>query len=150
MEDLKTLVERYGTLKGEMDSYKKQVDADNKAIKEVITTEGAKIISPGGNIKYTAVGGDYVATYSIAVSESFDEEKLIKKLNSLTYISENGCKVLAATGLNLIKMKPTVDMDALESAIYSGKIKAEDLSDCIIRKETPKLTIAKNKNQEDK
>ena len=31
MEDLKQLIERYGNMKGEMDSYKKQVDADNKA-----------------------------------------------------------------------------------------------------------------------
>ena len=35
MEDLKQLIERYGNMKGEMDSYKKQVDADNKAIKQV-------------------------------------------------------------------------------------------------------------------
>ena len=145
MEDLKQLIERYGNMKGEMDSYNKQVDADNKAIKQVIVTEGEKVTLPDGRVKYKAEGGGYEATYSIAISESFDEAKLIKKLNSLTFISENGCKVLASTGLNLIKMQPTVDMDALENAIYAGKIKAEDLQDCIVRKETPKLTISKIK-----
>ena len=87
MEDLKQLIERYGNMKGEMDSYKKQVDADNKAIKQVIVTEGEKVTLPDGRVKYKAEGGGYEATYSIAISESFDEAKLIKKLNSLTFIS---------------------------------------------------------------
>ena len=82
MEELKTLVERYGNLKKEMDSYKKQVDSDNKAIKEVMSETGITEFTAGG----------FVAKYSVAVSESFDEDKLLAKLEKMTYVSENGCK----------------------------------------------------------
>ena len=121
---LDTLVERYGNLKGEMDSYKKQVDADNKDIKNLMSSLGLKEFK----------SENYRAAYTVAVSESFDEDKLVAKLQNL--------------GIEgLVVMKPTVDMTALENAIYNGKVDAADLADCKIRKETPKLNIYKNKKE---
>ena len=121
---LDTLVERYGNLKGEMDSYKKQVDADNKDIKSLMSALGLK--------EFTS--DNYTAKYTVAVSENFDEDKLVAKLQNL--------------GIEgLVVMKPTVDMTALENAIYNGKVDAADLADCKIRKETPKLNIYKNKKE---
>lgn len=135
MEELKTLVERYGNLKKEMDSYKKQVDADNKAIKEVMSETGITEFTAGG----------FVAKYSVAVSESFDEDKLLAKIEKMTFTSANGSEVAVGSGLGVIKMKPTIDMEALENAIYNGYVNAADLADCKVVKETPKLTIKEAK-----
>ena len=121
---LDTLVERYGNLKGEMDSYKKQVDEDNKEIKTLMSSLSLKEFK----------SENYTAKYTVAVSENFDEDKLVAKLQNL--------------GIEgLVVMKPTVDMTALENAIYNGKVDAADLADCKIRKETPKLNIYKNKKE---
>ena len=121
---LDTLVERYGNLKGEMDSYKKQVDTDNKDIKNLMSSLGMDEFE----------SENYTAKYSVAVSENFDEDKLVSKL-----------QVLGIEGL--IVMKPTVDMTALENAIYNGKVDAADLADCKVRKETPRLNIYKKKKE---
>lgn len=121
---LNSLVERYGNLKGEMDSYKKQVDADNKEIKNLMSSLGVNEFR----------SDNYTAKYSVAVSENFDEDRLVAKLQNL--------------GIEgLVVMKPVVDMTALENAIYNGKVDAADLADCKVRKETPRLNIYKNKKE---
>ena len=136
---LSQLVERYGNLKTEMDSYKKQVEADNAEIKKIMKDSGIDSFTAGG----------YTASYSVAVSENFDEDKLIAKLEHLTYQDPNsGATVCVGSGLGIIKMRPYVDMEALENAIYNGNVNAADLADCKVRKETPKLTIKKEKKSE--
>lgn len=122
MESLQALVKRYGTFKEEADKFKKQIDADNKEIKNIMSAKGLETCEAGG----------YEATYKVIVSEDFDETKLIKRLEN--YNVEG-----------LIKMKPYVDMQILENAIYSGEIKPTDLADCKTREETPRLTIKKAK-----
>lgn len=136
-ESLQELVARYGNLKGEMDSYKKQVEADNKAIKSRMAELCITEYESGG----------YVAKYSVSVSDDFDEGKLLDKLSSITYKDESGANVLVGTGLGIIKLKPYVDMSALEDAIYNGKINAAELASCRVRKETPRLTISKVKEK---
>lgn len=135
MENLTQLIERYGTLKGEMDSYKKQVDADNKAIKEIMAE----------NNLTEASGGGYIAKYSESVSNNFDEAKLLEKLENMTYKDPNCSCPVSVKSLGVIKMKPYVDMEALENAIYNGQISAVDLADCRIVVKTPRLTIKKEK-----
>ena len=123
---LQELIKRYGNNKTEMDSYKKQVDEDNKEIKNIMSTKGMD----------KAVGGGFTATYSVSVSESFDNDKLTEKLKQLW--SKNG-----SMKNPYIKLVPMPDMDAIENAIYSGELNAKDLADCKVRKETPRLTIKK-------
>ena len=135
MENLTQLIERYGTLKGEMDSYKKQVDADNKAIKEIMAE----------NNLTEASGGGYIAKYSETVSNNFDEAKLLEKLENMTYKDANCSCPVSVKSIGVIKMKPYVDMEALENAIYNGQISAVDLADCRIVVKTPRLTIKKEK-----
>lgn len=141
MENLKDLIERYGNLKSEMDSYKKQVNADNAEIKSIITKEGTPVIASNGTTSYTAEGETFIATYSVSVSEDFDEDKLISKLRTMDFDGK------MADEIGLIEYVPKVDMDALENAIYKGQINAAELSDCKIRKETPKLSISKKKEK---
>lgn len=128
---LEELVERYGNLKSEMDSYKSQVDADNKEIKKIMSETGKSVCTAGG----------YTAKYSISVSEDFDEAKLIKELTSKLYEGKS------AYDLGIIKHKEYVDMEVLEDAIYNGIIPASKLQSCKTRKETPRLTITKIKEK---
>lgn len=121
---LQDLIERYGNNKTEMDSYKKQVEEDNKAIKEIMAST---------NIK-EAVGGKFIAKLSESVAESFDEEKLLETLHS---IGVTEC----------IKTKEYVDMGVLEDLIYNGKVNAAELASCKITKVTPRLTISRVKEK---
>lgn len=130
-ELLSTLVERYGRLKNEMDGYKKQVESDNKDIKNIMANVGIN----------ECVSGGYVAKYSVVVSENFDEDKLMSKLRTMNFDGK------MADEIGLIEYVPKVNMEALENAIYNGKLNAADLSDCRIKKETPRLTISKVKEK---
>lgn len=122
MTYLEELIDRYGRLKAEMDSYKKEVDGDNAEIKKLMTEE---------NIE-NAKGMDYKATCKTIVSESFNEPKLLAKLKEMKI---EGC----------IKTREYVDMEELESAIYNGEISATDIADCKEVKETLRLTVTKRK-----
>ena len=50
-EQLNELIPTYAFNKSEMDSYKKQVDADNKAIKEIMAENNLAEASGGGYVK---------------------------------------------------------------------------------------------------
>ena len=140
-ETLEEIVERYGRLKAEVNSYTKQINSDNSSIKSQMTKLNIKNFE----------SENYVASYSVITSESFDEDKLIKKLRSMTVeVIEDGVTVEKpiADVLGLIEYKPVVKMDVLENAIYNGKISAASLSSCVIKNETGRLTIKKRKNKE--
>lgn len=124
-------VERYGSTKAEMDSYKKLVDEDNKLIKKLMVEKGLTVCE----------GENFTAKYSVAVSENFDEDKLVSKLQSI-WSEHNGSMTNP-----YLKMVYVPDMDAIENAIYNGQLNAADLADCKVRKETPRLTISKTKKK---
>ena len=114
-ESLDEIIERYGRLKQEVDSYEKQIKSDNSSIKSKMTEMDLK--------EYESQ--NYIAKYAVSVSESFDEEKLVDKLRSMTVeVIEDGLPVekSVAEALDLIEYKPAVKMEALENAIYNGKI----------------------------
>ena len=140
-ETLEEIVERYGRLKAEVNSYTKQINSDNSSIKSQMTKLNIKNFE----------SENYVASYSVITSESFDEDKLISKLRSMTVeVIEDGVSVEKpiADALGLIEYKPVVKMDVLENAIYNGKISAASLSSCVIKNETGRLTIKERKNKE--
>ena len=97
------------------------------------------------DLHWEFTAGGFVAKYSVAVSESFDEDKLLAKIEKMNFTSANGSTIAVGSGLGVIKMKPTIDMEALENAIYNGYVNAADLADCKVVKETPKLTIKEAK-----
>ena len=138
---LKDVIERYGNLKAEMDGLKKQVDQDNKEIKKVIVVDGKKV-EEDGKVKYVASSDNYTATLSYSYSENFDEQLLVEKLKELW--SENG-----SMQNPYLKLVYVPDMNAIENAIYNGKLNAADLSSCRVRNETSRLTIKKEKKDED-
>ena len=121
-EYLEKLVDQYGRLKTEMDSYKKSVEESNAEI---------KVLMKDANLENFS-GKQFKAKYTVVVSESFNEPKLLVKL-----------KELGIEGV--IKTKEYVDMEELEKVIYNGEIDPKLLADCKDVKETPRLTISKLK-----
>lgn len=124
-EKLSDLLPVYEANKSEMDSYKKLVDRDNKEIKSIML--GAEM----GEF----VVDDIKASCSVSVREDFVEEALIAKLKEMKI-------------RGVVKKKEYVDMDALENAIYNGKVDAASLADCQTKKEVVTLRVTKLKRKE--
>ena len=123
-ESLDTLIPQYAENKSILDDYKKICDKENKQIKELMTDD-------------TYEAGGYKATKSVSVRETMNEDKLLELLIDKGY-----------KDTKVIKQKYYVDMDALESAIYSGQIPKEDLlaiDKCRESKEVVTLRISKVK-----
>ena len=122
---LDELIPEYGENKSKFDALKKVCDNQNSKIKSLM-----RYIT-----SYEA--GEYVATKTIRVSESFNEDALIEVLHTVPEVAQD-----------LIKTKEYVDMDAFESALYHGRIEDDLLSKinkCRVRKETVALSVKKAK-----
>lgn len=145
-EKLQTLIPRYFSQKKDMDEIKSSVDADNKSIKQIMEELG---------IKEETVG-DVTAKISVTVKESFNEDKLMHLLENSTYTNpDTGIRnVCIASGLGIVKMRPYVDMDALEDAMYKGLIPEDvilQMNGCKEVKETVSLRVTQkrgNKNDD--
>ncbi len=124
-EKLSQLLPVYEANKSKMDSYKKLVDKDNKKIKSIMLEARLKEF----------IVDDIKASCSVSEREDFIEEALIAKL-----------KEMKVRGI--VKKKEYVDMDALENAIYNGKIDAAALADCQTKKEVVTLKVTKLKRKE--
>lgn len=112
--------------KQKLDYYKKQTDEANKEIKELMTKLDTDIF-------YTDKG--LQAKITVQKRESFNENALIDKI-----------KLLDVDGI--IKTKEYVDMDALEDAIYNGRLNASELTTCKTVKEVVTLKVTKKKGED--
>ena len=121
-ERLTELLPIYHAQKSEMDSIKKVIDKENAEIKTLMRESNLSEF----------VAGDIKATCSVSERQDFIEEALIEKLKDM--------KVRG-----IIKKKEYVDMDALENAIYNGKIDAAALASCQTIKEVVTLRVSKVK-----
>lgn len=126
MDNLQEIGARYILNKGELDSYKKLVDEDNKRLKEMMVSSTLEV-------------GDTIITKSKEVRVKVDEDKLC------AYLMKNAINVEG-----LIKTKHYVDTDVLESAIYNGAI-SEDIvkgmKECQTETEIVKLTLKKKRSE---
>lgn len=106
MKRLDELIPQYASNKNEMDAYKKLCDKENAEIKAIMKDLALQ--------KYEA--GEYKATYTISKHETMDEEILLEIAHQFG-IPE------------IVKTKEYIDFDALENAIYNGKISPEILTE---------------------
>lgn len=130
LKKLDELIPQYAMNKSEMDSYKKICDKENAEIKKLMTD----LVLPF----YEA--GEYKATCSISERESMNEEMLLEIAHHHG-ISE------------IVKTKEYIDFDALEKAIYDGKISQEILLEFDKAKEVKKVTtlrVSKIKKKKEK
>lgn len=127
-DTLDELIPRYAENKSLLDDYKKICDEENKQIKDMME-EGS----------YEANG--YKATKSVQHRETMNEDKLLDIMRNHKDLAEV-CE--------LIKTKDYIDMDALESAIYKGKISNDilmEIDKCREVKEVVTLRISKVKEK---
>lgn len=106
MKRLDDLIPQYASNKNELDAYKKLCDRENAEIKAIMKDLALQ--------KYEA--GEYKATYTISKRETMDEEILLEIAHQFG-IPE------------IVKTKEYIDFDALENAIYNGKISPEILTE---------------------
>lgn len=119
---LQETVERFYANKTEADYFKKIADKDNTRIKEIMIENGINDFETP----------DLKVTCSTSERLDFVEEAL------MAYLKENEIS-------DVIKTKEYVDMDALENAIYHGKVKAHELASCQTKKEVITLRVTKLK-----
>lgn len=130
LNDLDTLIPQYAMNKAELDGYKKICDKENAQIKSIMKDFVVD--------KYEA--GGYKASYSVSTRETMNEDRLLEIAHNFG-IPE------------IVKTKEYIDFDALEKAIYDGKISKEILLEMDKAKEvkevvTLRITKVKKKEEE--
>lgn len=125
--DLSVLIPLYAHNKQEQDRYKKLCDKQNTEIKSAMTKAELSTFEVDG----------YTASLSVSKRENIIEDKLIELLK------ENKIR-------GIVKKKEYIDMDALEKALYAGKIPAElvaSMDNCKTYKEISTLRVTKIKKK---
>lgn len=120
---------KYAELKKQSDDLTKEVKGINEEIKKCMVQNELDTYTTGG----------YKATYSVQKRNDVDEEGLLKYL-----LAQLG----GEPDDDIVKTKPYVDFDALESAIYNHKIASdivEEMQKFIKVKEVPTLKVSKVK-----
>lgn len=115
--DLDELIPRYASNKNELDSYKKICDKENAQIKAIMGNFALQHYESGG----------YKATYTVSNRETMNEERLLEIAHQFG-IPE------------IVKTKEYIDFDALEKAIYDGKISEAILLEMDKAKESKQIT----------
>lgn len=122
------LIDAFAKVKAELESAKKDVDDRGKEIKQIMQDENLDSFNTGFN----------TAKFTLQRRETMDESKVIAILQKRGFDRK------------IVKLKPYVDMDALESAIYHDELPKEvqdELSACVSVKEIPTLKVTKNKER---
>lgn len=135
---LDELISSYAGNKAELDFYKKVTDKENAQIKSIMID---------GKVDSREVG-DYKATCSISQRESMNEEILLSLFTSVPSF------VSITDDYEIVKQRPYIDFDALEKAIYDGKLNQDQLLELNKAKEvkevvTLRVTKIKKKKEED-
>lgn len=122
------LVDAFATVKAKYELLKKDVDERGKEIKQIMQDENLDSFDTGS----------YTAKFTLQRRETMDESKVISILQKRGFDGK------------IVKLKPYVDMDELESAIYHDKLPKDvqdELSACVVVKEIPTLKVTKNKEK---
>lgn len=108
---LDELVMAYVENKKELDSYKKICDKENTQIKEAFEEQELT--------EHTV--GNYTVKKVVAKKEKFDEDKLVNFFQSVIWADKGSMQC------PYIKTQYVVDWDAVENAIYHGKLTKEQV-----------------------
>lgn len=125
MVELKDYINYFALEKIKLDACKKRVEEYNKKIKEIMTNDNLSV----------AESEDYVCKKIVSTRESLNEDKLLKILK------ENGID-------GAIKTKEYVDLDVLESMLYSNELDSDmtsKINQCFSTKEVVSLRISDKK-----
>ena len=123
---LALLIDAYANIKAKADKLKSELDSRNKELKELMKEDNIQSWDTGSNI----------AKFTVQRRESINEDKLIKVLQNAGFDGK------------IVKLKPYVDMDELESAIYHDQLSEEvqkQVQSCITIKEVETLRVSTSK-----
>ena len=126
---LENIILNYSKHKEELEVVKKVVDRENKEIKSQMKALGQTEI----------YAGEYKAKYYIQKRESMDEDMLINMFSQLNDKDPS---------LGIIKTKEYIDFDALENAIYNGKIPQKMLAEMGKARSTKEVEMLKITKEE--
>jgi hypothetical protein len=135
MAQLEILVPEFAETKATADEYKKSADEQNKRIKAVI-----KEISDDSQTLEIA---GYKVDFQKQERTSMNEEKVLESFGKCK-------KIQFAKDMGIIKTKEYIDYDALENAIYNGRISEKLLAllkDCEEVKIVEVLKVSKKKEK---
>ena len=130
LKTLDSLIPQYAANKREKDGYEKLCAAENAQIKAIMQDYVVQHYEAGG----------YKATYTIQKRETVDEEMLLEILKR-----SGECE-------GIIKTKEYIDFDALENAIYNGRIPEDvvlEMDAATEVKEIPTLKVTKIKEKKE-
>lgn len=116
MGKLEKLIPQYAQDKLLLDTYKKTCDAENAEIKQLMLEENKSTFEADG----------YIATRTVSTRETINEEMLLQ-IAHYYGISE------------IVKTKEYIDFEALEDAIYNGKISKDILIEISKAKESKEV-----------
>ena len=127
--EMDALVARYGRVDADIKALKKSNDADKELIKDYLAQQTES--------KWTA--GGYTVQRVVSNSETMNEDKLLALMQKHRIDAElNG----------ILKVREYVDTDALETAIYQGKLSQDiltEMKECHETKTTVSLRCTKAK-----
>ncbi|MEH7237556.1 hypothetical protein [Bacillus sp. JJ1562] len=118
------LITRYFTLSEKA----KVIEKELKEMKKVLNVYFDETV--GKQEKGESLIGDYKIQRQIRLSESYHDEKMVKKLEELNLID---C-------IQIIKQP---DQQKIEAAITLGLLGQADIEDCIVKKTTNAITVRK-------
>ena len=123
LNELDNLIPQYAMNKQELESYKKICDKENGKIKSIMADFALQ--------KYETDG--YRAIRRISKRETINEDTLISLFTTVPAFTE------VNDTFNIIKMKPYVDYDALENALYNNVLTQEQIAELDKAKETKEV-----------
>lgn len=135
MAQLETLVPEFAELKATANEYKKSADEQNEKIKLLIK----EIADDSQTLEIAG----YKVDFQKQERTSMNEEKALESFGKCK-------KVQLAKDLGIIKTKEYIDYDALENAIYNGRLSDKLISmlgDCEETKIVEVLKVSKKKEK---
>ncbi|WP_099352997.1 hypothetical protein [Fredinandcohnia onubensis] len=118
------LISKYFTLSEKA----KEIEKELKEMKKVINVYFDETV--GKQEKGESIVGDYKIQRQIRTSESYHDEKMVKKLEELNLVD---C-------IQIIKQP---DQQKIDAAITLGLLGQADIEDCIVKKTTNAITVRK-------
>ncbi len=118
------LISKYFTLSEKA----KEIEKELKEMKKVINVYFDETV--GKQEKGESIVGDYKIQRQIRTSESYHDEKTVKKLEELNLV-------------DCIRIIKQPDQQKIDAAITLGLLGQADIEDCIVKKTTNAITVRK-------
>lgn len=133
-KDINTIIKEFYEVDTKVKALNKIVSEDKEFIKDYFIKNNLDVLEVDG-IK---------CSVNVTNRETFNEEQCMAILQNMLNTQE----ITQELYDNVVKLKPYIDEDYLEKAIYTKQISAESLNDCIESKSVCTCRISRIKKEE--